>query len=158
MSMNKFSWAEMVAATGVIASLVFVGMQIQQSNALGRLQAQQAMGEQWSNVNLTMATSPELASLVARVREGELADEFTSGEQYSLYLVLHGLDHTWEMYFLQSRSGVLENGDLSFPSPGNKLFGAAFHREMWPSIRGSFGEELAAFWEQRFGLSDNKGY
>ena len=155
MNMKKFAWTELLAATGVIASLVFVGMQIQQSNALGRLQAQQAMGEAWSTVNLTMATNPELASLLARMYDGELEADFTPGEAQSLYLVLHGLDHTWEMYYLQSRSGVLEEGDISFPPPNNRTFGAAFHRELWPNIRAGFSEDFAVFWEQRFGLVDD---
>ena len=153
MSKKKFSWTELVAPTGVIASLIFVGLQIRQSNALGRLQAQQSMAETWSTVNLSVATDHVLADLMARMQAGELKVDFTPGEAVSLYQLLHGLDHTWEMYYLQTESGVLARGDISFPAPNNQTFGAPFHRELWPSIRGGFNEDFAVFWEQRFDLA-----
>ena len=81
--------------------------------------------------------------------------DFAPGEAVSLYQVLHGLDHTWEMYYLQTQIGVLERGDISFPPPNNQLFGAPYHRELWPSIRAGFNEDFAVFWEQRFGLADH---
>jgi len=151
---KNISWTEAVAAIGVIASLIFVGFQLRQSNDLGRLQAQQSMGEAWSTVNLTMATNPELADLMARMAAGELKAEFDPGEEYSLYLVLHGLDHTWEMYYKQMKSGVLEKGDINFPPPNNRTFGSSYHRELWPNIRAGFSEDFAVFWEQRYGLAD----
>lgn len=155
MNKNSFVWTEWVAAAGVIASLMFVGYEIRQSNALGRQQAQQSMAEAWSTVNLAVATDHVLADLLARMQAGELKADFTPGEAVSLYQVLHGLDHTWEMYYKQTQMGVLEEGDISFPPPNNQVFGAPFHRELWPSIRGGFSEDFAVFWEQRFGLTDH---
>ena len=154
MTSNKISWVEIVAALGVVASLVFVGFELRQSNQLARIQAQQSMGEAWSTVNLTMATDHELMVLMARMASGEIEADFEPGEIYSLYLVLHGLDHTWEMYFKQMQSGVLQKGDISFPPPNNRTFRSSFHRELWPNIRAGFDEGFAVFWEQRFGLVD----
>ncbi len=146
-------WTELVAATGIIASLIFVGYQIRQSNALGRLQAQQSMAETWSTVNLAVATDHVLADLMARMHAGGLGADFARGEVVSCYQVLRGLDHTWEMYYMQTRLSVLEKGDISFPQPNNRTFGAPFHRELWPSIRAGFNEDFAVFWEQRFSLT-----
>ncbi|MDH3615929.1 MAG: hypothetical protein OEQ90_05585 [Gammaproteobacteria bacterium] len=153
MNINKLAWTELVAALGVISSLIFVGYEVRQSNSLGRLQAQQSMADAWSTVNLTLASNHELAALLARMHGGELKADFAPGEAHSLYLVLHGLDHTWEMYYTQTQIGVLEEGDISFPPPNNRTFSAAFHRELWPEIRGGFNEEFAVFWEQRFKLT-----
>lgn len=155
MSKKSFDWTDLVAATGVIASLIFVGYEIRQSNALGRQQAQQSMAEAWSTVNLAVATDHVLADLLARMQAGQLRADFTPGEAVSLYQVLHGLDHTWEMYYKQTQMGVLEEGDISFPPPNNPLFGSPYHGELWPSIRAGFGEDFAIFWEQRFGLTDH---
>ena len=155
MSKKSFDWTDLVAATGVIASLIFVGYEIRQSNALGRQQAQQSMAEAWSTVNLAVATDHVLADLLARMQAGELRADFTPGEAVSLYQVLHGLDHTWEMYYKQTQMGVLEEGDISFPPPNNPVFGSPYHGELWPSIRAGFGEGFAIFWEQRFGLTDH---
>jgi hypothetical protein len=155
MSKKSFDWTELVAATSVIASLIYVGYEIRQSNALGRQQAQQSMAEAWSTVNLAVATDHVLADLLARMQAGELRADFTPGEAVSLYQVLHGLDHTWEMYYKQTQMGVLEEGDISFPPPNNPVFGSPYHGELWPSIRAGFGEDFAVFWEQRFGLTDH---
>ncbi len=155
MSKKSFDWTDLVAATGVIASLIFVGYEIRQSNALGRQQAQQSMAEAWSTVNLAVATDHVLADLLARMQAGQLRADFTPGEAVSLYQVLHGLDHTWEMYYKQTQMGVLEEGDISFPPPNNPVFGSPYHGELWPSIRAGFGEDFAIFWEQRFGLTDH---
>ena len=61
MNKESFVWTEWVAAAGVIASLIFVGYEIRQGNALGRQQAQQSMAEAWSTVNLAVATDHVLA-------------------------------------------------------------------------------------------------
>ena len=151
----RIVWTELIAATGIVASLIFVGYQINQGNTLGRLQAQQSMAELWATVNLMMASDHVLTDLLARMNAGELEDDFTPGEANSLYLVLHGLDHTWELVYLQTQAGLLEEGDIGFPPPNNRNFSAAFHRELWPSIRAGFNEDFAVFWEQRYGLTDH---
>ncbi len=47
---SKWRMAEVLGALGVIASLVFVGLEIRQSNAYARQEALSSMIEEWNSL------------------------------------------------------------------------------------------------------------
>ena len=143
---------EFIGVVAIVASLVFVAKQLQLSNQIGRLEAMQSMASDWASVGLQLATSEDVAALLARIYEGAAPDEFDPTQNVQIRNVFYGLDHHWEMRFNQMKLGVLESEDYSYPRPENILYSSKYHREMWPSIRGEFSEDFAAFWERRFAL------
>ena len=155
--MFRINWKDLLEGIGlvaIVASLIFVAIEVRQSNQIGRLEAMHSMATDWSSVGLALAANENLAALLARVDSGSGREEFDDVEHRQLFNVLHGLDHHWEMRFKQLSLGVLTAADYSFPAPHNPLFASAYHKDIWPRIRAELSEEFAVFWEGRFGLAE----
>ena len=153
--MSNIRWKNLLEGTGlvaIVASLIFVAIELRQSNQIGRLEAMQSMASAWSTVGLELASNENLAALLAKTDSGAVRKDFDVVENRQLFNLLHGLDHHWEMRLKHLNLGVLEPADYSFPKSTNLTFSSAYHKELWPRIRPGLSEEFAAFWEQRFGL------
>jgi hypothetical protein len=155
MSQSRWrDYLEVVGLVAIVASLIFVAVEIRQSNQIGRLEAMQSMAGAWSSVGIELASNENLATLFAKTDSGAGRRDFDAVENRQLFNVLHGLDHHWEMRFNQLKLGVLASTDFSYPGPRSLTYASAYHKEIWPSIRPGLSEEYAVFWEQRFGLAD----
>jgi len=153
--MSKSSWRdtlEVVGLVAIVASLIFVAIELRQSNQIGRLGAMMSMADSWSTVGLELASNENLAVLLAKTDSGAGRRDFDTVENRQLFNILHGLDHHWEMRFNQLKLGVLEAADFSYPGPRSSTYASAYHKEIWPKIRPGLSEEFAVFWERRFGL------
>ncbi|NNF13235.1 MAG: hypothetical protein HKN72_08430 [Gemmatimonadetes bacterium] len=136
----------------MIASLLFVGLQLRQANALARLQQQQAFADAWQNVNLTLATEPLLLSLLAKIHDGGVHEDFPPEDAVSIDMAYRGLMHGWEQYYLQLQLGVLDEDAISFPRADSPMWNSDYLRGRWPTVRAEFQEEFAEFWESRYEL------
>ena len=156
--MSREQWKDLLEGVGVIAivaSLVFLAIEVRQSNEIGRLDAMQAMGADWSTVGIEMASSDHLPGLLAEVYAGGMPEDFSEEDNVRISMVLHGLDHNWEMRYNQLALDVLESGDFSYPMPTNLLLSSRYHRAIWTRLRPGFSEEFAVFWERRFRLAED---
>ncbi len=153
--MSHMRWKDFLEGVGlvaIVASLIFLAIEVRQSNQIGRLEAMQSMASDWSSVGLELASNENLAALLAKTDSGAVLKDFDAVENRQLFNVFHGLDHHWEMRFNQINLGVLESAEYSFPAPQGLTFASAYHKEVWPRIRPGLSEEFAVFWEHRFGL------
>ncbi len=153
--MSRIRWKDIFESVGlvaIIASLIFVAIEVRQSNQIGRLDAMQSMASDWASVGIELAGNRNLAALLVKTDSGAVPKDFDAVENRQLFNILHGLDHHWEMRFKMLNLGVLEFTDYSFPEPGSSSFGSAYHKEIWPRIRPGLSEEFAVFWEHRLGL------
>ena len=155
--MSHIRWKDFLESVGlvaIVASLIFVAIELRQSNQIGRLEAMESMATAWSSVGLELAGDENLASLLAKADNGAVRKDFNDVENRQLVNVLHGLDHHWEMRFNQLKLGVLVSSDYSYPGTRSSTYASAYHKEIWPRIRPGLSEDFAEFWEQRFGLVD----
>ncbi len=153
--MSNVRWRDFLEGAGlfaIVASLIFVAIEVRQSNPIGRLDAMHSMAAAWSSVGLELAGNEKLAALMAKTDSGAVPKDFDAVENRQLFNIYHGLDHHWEMRFKMSNLGVLESTDYSFPESGSSSFGSAYHKEIWPRLRPGFSEDFAVFWERRLGL------
>lgn len=109
MSLENLSYlAQIAAALGVIASLVFVGLQIRQNtHALSHTEQNATMGE-WSAIRMATVQSGELAELMTAGLSGER--ELGAAERLRLELYL--AEHLWAGFHLWHRTerGVFPAG------------------------------------------------
>ncbi len=153
--MSHMRWKDFLEGVGLVAivvSLIFVAIELRQSNQIGRLEAMQSMASDWISVGLELAGNENLTALLVKTDSGAVRKDFDAVENRQLFSVLHGLDHHWEMRFNQLNLGVLESTDYSFPGPQTGPYASAYHKDIWPGIRPGLSEEFAVFWERRFGL------
>lgn len=108
--MNSPSWkdiAELVGIAAIVASLVFVGVQIRQEAAATRSAAVLQLKDSWVQLNLAQATSVELSAAFELVeQQGWDADEKAQGLIEGFYRTLF---HNWSNAYYQYRIGTLEH-------------------------------------------------
>jgi hypothetical protein len=81
--MSKQTWKEFLGVAGVMASLIFVGVEIRQNTVAARAAAYQAMGEGISEFWSQVGQNPDQAILISRFFQ-EVDAEFTAEEEAML--------------------------------------------------------------------------
>lgn len=150
MKLKTTAVREAVSAGGVILGLVFVGYQLQQANAMARMEANISAGQRWLEWNMSVAADEGLSALFARVVESDLGrEELTEAERMRVGLLYTSALHGWETGYLNwmERAGAGE-----FALPRNRFFGGRFSRETWPLVRSEFDGPFARAVEERYGL------
>lgn len=97
--------AELIGAAGVIVSLVFVGMQLAQSNELEREAAVQKQIEAIGNLSRIFAENPQLSETIVKLNAGETP---TPGELYAVMSLETYAQRTWEALYFQYRAGHVD--------------------------------------------------
>ena len=72
----KRNTLELVGFVSVIASLIFVGMEIRQNTTAVRGSTNQAISDQATELYLAMATDRNIARLTVKLYEGALREDF----------------------------------------------------------------------------------
>ena len=104
--LDKRTIIEAAGALGVIASLLFVGVQIQQGAAATRSATVLQLKDAWVQLNLASATTPELAAAFESIQtDGWEADYQSRSLVGGFYLALM---HNWSNAYYQYRNGTLE--------------------------------------------------
>jgi hypothetical protein len=143
---------ETLAALGVIASLVFVGMEIRQGTAVARIAAAQTMAEHQLGLNQVLI-SETMTDLNARLLAGDSREAFAPVEQLQLDATHLSVLRTWESLYTVVNEGIVDSSVLEGMSQGLNPFGAPYVRESWPIYRGSFTEDFATYVETTFDLA-----
>lgn len=148
---------EALGVLSVVASLIFVGLQVQQANRIARLQVLQEHAAQFRESTLTIATSPELTRLVARVYDGAPREEFSPEETVSLDFAYIGITAGWAQNFQQRQLGVLNLDDLAFDRETSPFWTSAYYRDLWPLFRSQFSAAFVEAWERHYDLPRDEG-
>jgi hypothetical protein len=112
--------SQLVAAVGVILSLVFVGLQIKQNTrALQRTEHNSTM-QQWTVIRQAIAQNRDIAELMAAGLQGERA--LDSADQLRLEQML--AEQAWAAFHIWDRTqrGIFPKG--TFEATGGALFAA----------------------------------
>jgi len=152
---DRLDWklvGQILAAAGVVLSLLFVGYEIRQNTSVARTTAAQAFTQQIIDLNAILVTEgfPELN---ARMADGELRRDFTSAELLQIDVTHLSLLRIWESLYRAVQEGIVDE-DLLDPvgGAGPSPFSLPYFTESWPSYRGAFTEDFALFFEVRLGL------
>ena len=81
---NRISLKEFVAATGVILSLLFVGLEIRQNTSAVRSSTLQALSDSHRDLVLGSLLDAEHSALISRTFQGETSEAFTDHENTRL--------------------------------------------------------------------------
>ncbi len=141
--MTNESKREMVAAVGVIVGLVFVGLQVRQSNVQAKAAAYQAIGIQTSQYFLNR--DARVNRLYTEANYSEALSRWTLGdwEVYSSDM-LAGL-RMLETVQLQVSQGLLDPEameSLGYSLDDHQALATPGFVCLWPTIRGAVGSSL----------------
>ena len=107
MDSRKFrDWMEIVAIFSVVASLIFVGIEMRQSHEISLSQAYQSRVATVVEWNSTFAANPAALSAYRKSAEGAV-DEITAEEHEALVSTLLGLFHLFDNAHFQYEKGFV---------------------------------------------------
>tara|TARA_Y100000814_G_scaffold48878_1_gene30272 strand:+ start:401 stop:847 length:447 start_codon:yes stop_codon:yes gene_type:complete len=137
---------EIIGFFSVIASLVFVGMEIRQNTTAVRGATNQAISDQVSELLLTIATDRNLAVLVTKLYEDVPREDFDSIDDMQLFMtVMTGLRRV-ENIFLQLEDNILD--ERAFDRIGLSFYRSNYGREIWETNKQFFDRKFVPFFEK----------
>jgi len=105
------SIAEIVSAVAIVASLIFVGLQIRQNNRTLEVDAYQARMQDISNSQTQVALSAELSEMLLRYRNGGVS-ALTELEQYRTRLWYLGQIRRLQGQYYRYQRGFLDRDSV----------------------------------------------
>jgi len=148
---DSYFISQIAAALGIMASLIFVGIQVRQGNeqarkheAARRADASQAVHDNFANFYLTLASN--LQGTEAAAKGLKDPDSMTDGESMGLFSGLIAVMSYTQSAFFKWREGDLsddiwrswQNSNLSFlTSPGGKRF--------WEGRKSNFAPDFVEY-------------
>ena len=137
---------ELIGFISVIASLVFVGMEISQNTTAVRGSTNQAISDQASELYLTIATDRNLAGLVKKLFDDVPKEDFDSIDEMQLFLtVMTGLRRVENIY-LQLEDNILD--DRAFDRIGLSFYRSKYGRQIWDENKQFFDRNFVPFFEE----------
>jgi len=132
----------LVSSVAVLVSLLFLGLQIRQSNRNQRSLMQQ--GRSARNVDLLCRLAdPKISETLYRVAQG---DTLPDADYYVLYGYLASVIWSYEDCFFQFHSGMLDPKSwASDVVTLKRLLGNPAYRAVWRAVRTGIGEEYRSF-------------
>ncbi len=142
---------ETLGFLAVIASLVFVGMEIRGNTITARAAAYQELGiisvENWKELQ----HDPAFAQLIVAANDSTQWDQIDEAGWFQLRAgVMVGM-RGWETLRLQVQTGLLPPEALERFGYGRNYW-PYLHR-MWPEVRANLSEGFATYVEQQFGIA-----
>lgn len=141
-------WTELVGVVGVIASLVFVGVEIRQNTQAVRGATYQSLTESSMELLFRVADDPEVGAQIDAWGAGAELDPVTRSKVEAL--VTAYLRHLENAYY-QMEEGTLRPEFLENWS-GNPTFGLPHFGVFWERRKRAFGSEFQSYFESRWGL------
>jgi hypothetical protein len=140
-------WMQVAGIFALVASLIFVGLQMKQAHEIAISQAFQARSESTAEILLAMASNEQFVSAMTKQRLGE-PEKITEQEKTSFGLAMNGGMYLWENSFYQFKQGFLSEEHWSRTRYQMKRMLAfpmqmAVATENLPLMRPEFREELS---------------
>lgn len=148
--MAKVSWiwretAEVLGVIGVIATLIFVALEIRQNTSAVRSATVQAISEQSFDVNMRLAEEPDLLALM---RKADNQEPLTDSERDRLFTLWNAILRLNQNRFQQFRLGVLDDATIFEVGGRNSSYQGASFAEYWEATKQNHSVEFQRFVEE----------
>lgn len=143
--MPRTSIRDLIAATGVILSLIFVGLEIRANTNAVRGATIQGIADQSISVTMAIAEIPEMRAGFSKVlagREGEL----TLAEEDAMVQLYSAAMRISENRFRQIGFGILDSPSLV--GGGSVLYRVPFFRAFWARRESDYPDDFADYVER----------
>ena len=150
--------ADILAATGVVLSLVYVARQLKQTNSMSRSAVRQTLNSKMIDFGMTVSSSLGLAEAMAKVHfDGLQRNDATNLERIQLGYSLAGLINLWHLAFEHRKEGILTEQELTeLFGTSTTLFRQPYLRSVWPTLASNYPQDFSAWLADRFELSNGR--
>ena len=143
---------ETLAAAGVIASMVFVGMEIRQNTMVARAAAYQEIGFNAANQWMESAHNREYSEIMLLSQDSSRWSEIDEVGWYQLRSQMTSVMRGWETIYLQVEEGLLPVDGMTRLGYGVNYWPATLER-LWPDVRVRLDADFAAYIEEQLDIS-----
>ena len=154
---------ELVGAIAVVASLLYVGKQLRQSNAMSRSEIRNELSSQANSWATSIASSPSLAEAMAKTHFHDLTrEDATETERIQIAYIYVGIVGQIHMAYEQMQEGFLSTDELDeYFGAQTPLLNLPYLRSLWPLLSTNYPQDFQHWFESRHGLradrSDESG-
>ena len=144
--------ADILAAVGVILSLIYVGRQLQQTNTVSRSTVLQSISGKLTDFLMSIASSPELAESIAKAQFSDFVrDNATDVEKiqigYTYGAALWQIQHIYS----QQKEGFLSQKEAEeLLAPGSGLLDRPYLSSAWPILKVAMPPDFVEWFERRY--------
>ena len=145
----------LLAALGVIASLVFVGLELRQNTDALRAQTRQGLADRNAQSIYSVADNPELARAWTLMwqRDSLAGQSLTLADSAQARWAMWGFLRMVEHAFLQVEEGVLpESALVGYGFSDNNNFLTSQFPSFWVGVRHRFDPRFVAAFEAEYGI------
>jgi len=107
------SWSMLLANIGVIAGILFLSFEVRQNTTMMEASTRNAMTEQLTNWQLSVATDPSTALIYSNGINGGEGLDYAAGEGVSYGLIQNAIFRIWENEWYQYQIGLFEEDEFS---------------------------------------------
>ena len=143
---------ETLATVGVIASMVFVGMEIRQNTMVARAGAYQEIGFTAANQWMEGAHNRAYSEILFLSQDPSRWGEIDEVGWYQLGSQMTSIMRSWETVYLQVQQGLLPADAMTQLGYGVNYWPTTFER-LWPDVRRRMDADFASYVEIQLGLS-----
>jgi hypothetical protein len=140
---------ELLGAVAVVASLIYVGRQINQNTTVAKAEAYRDISLRYSQVAVEWV-DPAFLPVYRRIFDGASGDDLSPEERLQAAGYIESVLRLYETVFRQVESGVLDEG--AFQNLGELMFTLPIFTEVWAVLRGEFDTAFVEFLEDRYDL------
>ena len=142
------SLAEVVGAVGVIASLVYLAIQIRQNTTMVAANTFQAISSTSSNLVMSISESPDLVD--AMMKAFNHPDDMSERDRFLMDVYLRALTRNFENYYYQNQHGFLDDELWTgYIAALMEVLNHEFGRNYWARNRHVFGSSYARYIDSR---------
>jgi hypothetical protein len=137
------NWLTLIANVGVIAGILFLGLEINQNTVTLRLNAVMDVSKASTELSLSVAHSEFIPAILNKVGAGE---HLSGEEEIRLNLYRIGVLRNFESYFFQWRAGYIQDDLFASRRNGFQSFlDSESARSWWERSRSFYSEEFGQY-------------
>lgn len=138
---------EWAGAAAVVASLLYVGHQVQQNNRIARAEAYREVTLSWARMLHLWAGDPPAAKAFLEADSGVPLADLPEDARNAYLLRYASLIRVLETIYRQVEEGIMEADALDMFAGGD----TPLFRDSWEFLRESYRPDFRAFVESRYG-------
>ncbi len=144
---------EIISALGVVASLIFVALEVRQNTAAIKAAAIQDISATTTEYLNAWSTDERIPALFSRVAAGDLVADFSTEENQRLSFMYMTVLRAYEARFLQIELGVIGDEVLASMAGASAMFDDAWFAERWDAFEPLVSPGFAAYMRDTYDLS-----
>jgi hypothetical protein len=149
-STSKRKWIDWLGAIGVVASLIFVGLEVRQNTAAVRGATYQSIADSSLQQVQWWTNNEKLLQHEVRIDEGALSADFTQVENLVIRASFVMTIRRMENIYVQVREGLVEEEAVLRFRPSKDYFETPYFQEFWASWRIEMEPEFREYFEREF--------